>query len=98
MSSSSIPTPQSSGVLMPPPSAPPPSHVIPTPSPQLPSPSPSGMGQSSSSTNIYSHPVSSPRTPMSASAESLGIIPQLQYVSASVCLFVCCYCLLSNCL
>lgn len=92
MSSSGIPTPQPSSVLMPPPSAPPPSHIIPTPSPQLPSPSPSMSGQQSSS-NIYSHPVSSPRTPMSASAESLGIIPQLQYVCAAIYvhLFICHY-------
>ncbi len=94
MSSSGIPTPQPSSVLMPPPSAPPPSHIIPTPSPQLPSPSPSpSMSGQQSSSNIYSHPVSSPRTPMSASAESLGIIPQLQYVCAAIYvhLFICHY-------
>ena len=71
-------TPQPSSALMPPPSAPPPSHIFPTPSPgpsQLPSPSP----LASPSSSFYINPVSSPRTPMSATAESLGIVPQLQY-------------------
>ena len=71
---------------MPPPSAPPPSHVFPTPSPgpgamlgSIPSPTPSPSSSPSSATP-YANSVSSPRTPMSATAESLGIIPQLQYV------------------
>lgn len=70
---------------MPPPSAPPPSHVFPTPSPgpgamlgSIPSPTPSPSSSPSSATP-YTNPVS-PRTPMSATAESLGIVPQLQYV------------------
>ena len=58
--------PGSSGSLMPPPTAPPPSHPLSSGSPAMPQSPFSAM---------------SPRTPLSvATPESLGIIPQLQYV------------------
>lgn len=65
----------SASALMPPPSGPPPSHsagIYPSPSPSSTYPSPS------SSSSLYP---GSPRTPQSAfTPESIGIVPQLQWV------------------